>query len=254
MSTEQKGTQENKEENLIFDYSDKTPVKPSPQRTGTRATDKMLIGGVLGIVLLFAAVLGYIYWKSHQRPLTIEELHQRNLKGELDPELGYVYKDVYSFIKRDDFWYTALTSQSGRTLYNFAFRYPPHELEDVPVTGKLDEELFNNAREYYITFTPTEDNLSYTVLAVNDYNQHMLNAFQKTPIPACDRNETAPCWSRPIVTCDNVNRSRDVVVYIQNSPQVAVVFEGNCIMLKGEGFGQVKAVDRLLYHFYNIME
>ncbi len=245
-----------KNENLIFDYSDKLSGKPKPSDKAQdegRATDRMLIGGIVVLVLLFASVMGYIYWKNSQRPLTIEELHAINLKGELGPEQGIVYKDVFSFIRQDDFWYTMLTSQSGRVMYNFAFRYSPQELEDVPITGKLDEQLFNNAREYYITFTPTEGNLTYTVVAVNDYNQHMLNAFQKTPIPACDRNETAICWSRPIVTCDNVNKSRDVVVYIQNSPEAAVEFKGNCIVLKGEGLGQVKAVDRVLYHFYNIM-
>src|SRR3989338_10821065 len=112
-------------------------------------------GGGLGfMVLLFAAVMGYIYWKNSQRPLTIEELHVLNLKGKLDPEQGFVYNKAYSFILYQDQWYTSLASPSGKTHFNFAFRYSPNQVEDVPLTGTLDKELFNNADEYYITFNP----------------------------------------------------------------------------------------------------
>jgi hypothetical protein len=237
---------------LIMDYSD-SKKETQAHTLKDKATDKMLISGVAILLLLFAALFGYFYWKNHQRPLTMEEMHALNLQGKLDSAIGFVYNDAYSFIKQDDFWYTALTSQSGRTMYNFAFRYSPLEVEGIPVTGTLNQELFNNAREYYITFTPTSKNLTPTVVAVNDYNQQMLNVFHKTPIPSCDRNETAPCWSRPIITCDNVNTTKDIVVYIQESNDPQVEFKNNCIMLKGNGFDQVKAVDRVLYHFYTIM-
>ena len=255
--TQKETEKDPKHENPIFDYSDKPSGKSKHSATtpdaGKCSTDKMLIWGIVFLVVLFAAVMGYIYWKNSQRPLTIEELHVLNLKGKLNKEQGFVYNKAYSFILYQDQWYTVLSSQTGKTHYNFAFRYSPRDVENVPLSDNLDEELFNNAAEYYITFNPTADNLSNTVLAVNDFNQHMINTFQKLPIPACDRNETEACATRSIVTCDNMNKSRDVVVYIQNSPDAAVELDGNCIVLKGEGLGQVKAVDRLLYHFYSIM-
>jgi len=247
---------QDKDENLIFDYSDEPKQKPSaPMAQPTkRSTDKTLIISIAVLLLAIALFGGVIYWKNNQVPLTIEDLHQQNLQGKLDEDVGFVYKGVYSFVKVNDFWSTALVSQQGGTQYNFAFRYSPRELEHVPLRGTLDAERFNNATDYYITFNPLADNLSYTVLAVNDFNQHMLNTFQKTPIAACDRNETAACFSRPIVNCHTAHASAEIVVYIQQAPAPSVEINGTCIMLKGSGFDQVKSVDRLLYTFYNIME
>ncbi len=245
-----------KDEGLTVDYSDRPSAKPrssgSTPAAGKRSTDAMLIGGIVFLVVLFASVMGYIYWKNSQRPLTIEEMHVLNLKGKLDPELGFVYNKVYSFIKYQDQWYTSLASRSGKTHYNFAFRYSPRDVEDVLLTGSLNQALFNNATEYYITFNPTAGNLSYTVLAVNDFNQHMINTFQKLPIAACDRNETDACATRPIITCENAAPT-DIVVYIQESSNAAVQLNKNCITLKGNNLDQVKAVDRVLYQFYTIM-
>jgi hypothetical protein len=252
-TNDSKESPDQKDHNLIFDYSDDRKPKASAPGTNKRATDKMLIGGIVALLVLFAAVMGYIYWQGNKRPLTIEDLHQMNFKGELEPSQGYIYNNAYSFVKYQDQWYTTLMSQSGNSHYNFAFRYSPKDVEDVPVSGRLDEGLFNNATEYYITFNPLGDNLSNTVLAVNDLNQHMINTFLKTPIPACDRNETEACATRPIITCESADSS-SIVVAIEQSRNPAVELDGNCITLGGEGLGQVKAVDRLLYHFYNIME
>lgn len=241
------------------DYSD-VPMQrrrgilhPAPQKSGRDSRKQDIVFfAVIGILLVaFGSFFTVGYYKSHQRPLTIEELHDLNFKGKLKKEQGYVYKGVYSFVRVDGFWYTALQSQSGRTSYSFAFRYSPNELDGIPVRGILDNDLFNNASEYYITFNPTAQNLSYTVLAVNDYNQHMLNVFGKTPIPACDRNETAACWSRPIITCEE---KKSVVVYVRDSDAAGVDFSGNCITISGRGFDQVRGVDRVLYKFYNIMD
>ena len=244
-------------QNLFTDYSDSPlalrrkirDAKPIKPEEGKRSD--ILFFAALGILLLtFASFFAVGYYKSHKRPLTIEELHDLNFEGKLDSDEGYVHDGIYSFIKLDGFWYTALQSQSAKTLYNFAFRYSPRDLASLPVTGTLDTSLFNSAAEYYITFNPTAQNLSHTVLAVNDFNQHMINAFKKFPIAACDRNETVACADRPIITCENTEK---VVVYIKNEEIPSVEFEDNCIIISGQGFDQVKGVDRVLYKFYNIM-
>lgn len=246
-------------ERLIMDYSDPHPSHLAARRKlregGAPSDGKrsdIIFFSVLGIIVLaFALMLGVGYYQSHKRPLTIEELHELNFRGKLSKDKGYVYREAYSFVRQDGFWYTALQSQTGRTLYNFAFRYSPTELEKIPVRGNLNSNFFNNATEYFITFNPTAQNLSYTVLAVNDFNQHMLNVFKKTPIAACDRNETTACVERPIITCDY---TENVVVYIKDSDKAGIEFHGNCITIFGQGFDQVKGVDRALYKFYNIMD
>ena len=213
-------------------------------------SDKILIIAAVLLVLLFVVVFG-IRLFAQEQPKTIDELHQLNLKGKLNPDKGYLYKDVYSFVKFDDLWYTQFKSPKGSRLYNVQFRYGPKEIEDIKVRGALDFGLFNNATDYYVTFDPTGKDFSHVALAVSDFNQNMVNVFFKTPIPACDRNETFACKDRPIITCGSTDK---VVLYVKEANESKVAFERNCIVVEGNGFDLVKEIDRVLYVFYDIME
>jgi hypothetical protein len=213
-------------------------------------SDRVLIIGAFIIILLFAVIFGLRYLNQEQ-PKTIDELHELNLKGKLKDEQGYLYKDVYSFVKFDDLWYMQLMSPGGSRLYNIQFRYGPREVEDIKIGGTLDTELLNNAKDYYATFNPTGNDFSHVAVAVADFNQHMTNIFFKTPIAACDKNETSACKDRPIITCENTDK---VVLYIKEANNTLVYYDDNCIVVEGSGFELVRGVDRILYDFYDIME
>jgi len=228
----------------------KEEIKEKEQEEPKLKSDKILIIGIVILIALFAAFFGYRFL-IEEPPKTIDELHEWNLKGKLKPEQGYMYNDVYSFVKFDDLWYMQLKSPKGSRLYNVQFRYGPKELEDIRIRGKLNDELFNNATNYYATFVPTGNQFSHVALAVADFNQHMTNIFFKTPIAACDRNETPVCRTRPIITCDNTD---NVVLYVKEANESKVYFDDNCIVVEGSGFDLVKGVDRILYKFYDIME
>ena len=213
-------------------------------------SDKILIIGAVILMLLFAVVFGLRFF-SQEQPETIDDLHALNLKGKLKPDQGYLYKRIYSFVKFEDLWYTQFKSPKGSRLYNVQFRYGPKEVEDVKIDGILDFSLFNNASDYYVTFDPTGKDFSHVALAVSDFNQNMINIFFKTPIPACDRNETFACRDRPIITCDNTDK---VVLYVKEANESKVSFDSNCITVEGNGFDLVREIDRVLYVFYGIME
>jgi hypothetical protein len=216
----------------------------------TKGSDRMLIAGIAVVVVLFFGVF-FIAKLAKEPPKTIEDLHRLNIEGKLKPEEGYLYKGVYSFVNLDGFWYTQLTSPSGKRLYDMSLRYGPKDLENIPISGFLDTELFNNATEYYVTFNPTGRDFSHVAVAVADFNQHMVNVFAKKPIAACDKNETAACEGRPIITCNNTGK---IVLYIKEANETLVKYDGNCIIVEGSGFDLVKGVDRILLNFYGIME
>ena len=77
----------------------------------------------------------------------------------------------------------------------------------------------------------------------------MTNIFFKTPVPACDKNETDACASVPLITCENTN---DLVLYVLQDDEPSVTLDDNCIIIKGNELDLVKAVDRLLFAFYEI--
>jgi hypothetical protein len=212
-------------------------------------SDKTLIVVGVVIILLFGAVFGLSFFKQ-ERPQTIEELHELNFKGKLKPDEGYLYEDAYSFVKFEGLWYSQLTSPQGTRLYNIQFRYGPKEVDNIKIQGFLDNDLLNDATQYYVTFNPTGQNFSAVALAVGDFNSHMTNIFIKQPVAACDKNETSACVSRPIITCENTD---ELVLYVKESNVSRVNFNGNCILVEGNGFDLVKGVDRVLYDLYDII-
>jgi hypothetical protein len=213
-------------------------------------SDKILIIGVILVLLLFAALFSLRYLPQ-ERPETIDELHEFNLMGKLKPEQGYIYNNVYSFVKFEDLWYTQFVSPQGSRLYNIQFRYGPRDIENIRIGGSLDLNLFNNATDYYATFNPTGNNFSAVALAVSDFNQQMTNIFFKQPIAACDRNETLACTGRPVITCENTD---SLVLYIKEANDLRVYYDDNCIVVEGNGFDLVKGVDRVLFNLYGVME
>ncbi len=214
-----------------------------------KSSEKTLLISIAVIVLLFIAIFAYTAI-SKQEPKTLEELHVLNLKGKLKPEQGYTYKGAYSFITFDNLWYTQLTSPKGTKIYSLALRYSPKDLKDIVIEGNLNAEFFNNQSEFFVTFNPAGKDFSSIGLAVADFNTHMSKVFEKKPIAACDRNETEPCKTRPIVTCDNADK---LVLYIKESERLRAYYNDNCIVVEGNGFDLVKGVDRILYNLYNIM-
>jgi hypothetical protein len=227
-------------------------IKPGEKKESenlSRSSDKILIIGIVILILLFVVVF-FITRITKEQPKTIEDLHRLNIQGKLKPEQGYLYKGAYSFVNLDGFWYTQLTSPSGKSLYNMALRYGPRDLENIRIFGYLNNSLFNEATDYYVTFNPTGNDFSHVALAVSDFNQHMEKVFGKTPIAACDKNETAACEDRPIINCDNTDK---VVLYVKEANQSLVKYDNNCIIVEGKNFDLVKGIDRILLNFYGIM-
>ncbi len=218
--------------------------------TRSQSTEKILVISISAILLLLISIFAFSYFYKPE-PKTLEDLHVLNLKGKLKPEQGYVYKGAYSFVAIDNLWYTELKSPKGTKMYNLALRYSPRDLKDVVIEGTLDTELFNNQTEFYNTFNPTGKELSYVTLAVADFSTHMSKVFEKNPVAACDRNETEPCRTRPIVTCEDKDK---LVLYIKESSRFRTYYNNNCIVVEGSGFDLVKGVDRILYNLYNIMD
>ena len=72
------------------------------------------------------------------------------------------------------------------------------------------------------------------------------------PIAACTHNSTE-CEGRPILTCDNTELP---VIYLrinEDLPEGGIFFEDNCIILEGNEWGIVKAVDAFLLKWYRIL-
>jgi hypothetical protein len=158
---------------------------------------------------------------------------------------------VWNFTKVDNLWW--FQWQKEDRLYTAGLRFNPYDVEEVAVRGRLDTAKFNARNYVYITFdfsNKSSQNLTALALAATELTQNIATAINRTPIAACASEGDDACIDRPIKTCENTD---EPVIFLNEGGEPALVMNGACIMLTGEGMNIVRSVDRLLYHWYRIM-
>jgi len=225
-------------------------IKPEELKE-KKISDWILIGSIIAIVLIIAIIISFNFFqKKTETPKTIDDLHLLNLEGKLKPDEGYVYNG-YSFVFANGLWYTQVQNIAGTSLFEIPLHYSPKSVEDIQIEGQFNTTIFNNEKGIYITFNPLGQDLNYVALAVGEFDQSIIKAFNKVPIAACDKNETKACENRPIITCDNTNKP---VLYLKQEPEPKVIFKNNCMIVQGIGPDIVRSTNRLLLNLYGIME
>lgn len=153
----------------------------------------------------------------------------------------------FEFTKREGMWHTQW--QRDGQVYDVVLRYNPLEVENVSVSGRLNDTF--RRQPFYITFDPDEPakNFKYLALGVAELGLSLVRAMGAQIVSACTKNLTDACADRPIVTCDD-----DLaVIYLRTRNETKVRLQGNCLILEGTELELIRAIDRVLYHFYKIM-
>lgn len=199
---------------------------------------------VVGIfILIIAGIRVFDSLTGHV--ITIDELHQKNLDGELKQDQGYTYNG-YSFVFTDGLWWTQAVINNKKV--NPGMHFGPKELENITLSGKLTNASFEKP-ELYISIDPIQSD-KYTALAVSELSNSLISLTQKPMTAACSFNETTACIDRPIINCQNKDKA--VIQLIPESfPKVEL--EDNCVKIFGKDMELVKAAERFLYRFYGIM-
>ncbi len=229
---------------------DQKQERKSPSPGGSSSSDRHLLWAVITILVLFGIILaGYkMAGKGPERD-TISELHEKNIKGELGPDEGYMY-DGYSFVRRGGMWFTQVQRKGTKELYNVRLHYGPREVENIPVVGSVSD--FKNFNGTHVAFDPSGRNHTYTALASAELSVNLAQVFNIMPVAACTRNTTPVCYSRPIVNCSN---PKNPVIFMDKSDDNEVVRENEgCIRIAGKGTSLVKATDRLLFDWFGIIK
>ena len=210
---------------------------------------KKLLWIIVIIIAIFtmAFFTRFLYGSKTGAAVTIDELHKKNLDGE-ESETNYLYGG-FSFVYIDNLWYTQI-KRDDNTLLDVPLHYGPLDLENISIKGSVDEKF--QQTQIYITFDPKSDNLQFVALASAELGLNLVKGIEILPIAACSKNETAACEDRPIVTCDDKEKA---IIYLMNTEEDAeVVLKGNCVELKGNDWELVKATDRFLLQWYQVMK
>ncbi|MBD3310605.1 hypothetical protein GF351_05290 [Candidatus Woesearchaeota archaeon] len=191
---------------------------------------KQLVIMILVLIGVFVALFvgSYIVMKNQEPP---------------EPETREYHS--FLFVKEMGLWRTEW--QLGDTLYTLRMHYGPWELENVTVVGDLDERFHQD--RIFITFDPYEEDLGHIAVAAGELSLNLFKAIQKYPVAACTA-EHPDCEERPILNCSTTNSS---VILLRSAPHERVLLEGNCLIVQGEDHEIVRAAERALYQWYQIM-
>ena len=162
------------------------------------------------------------------------------------PKLTY---NNFEFRQQDRFWHTLW--QRNDKLYTISLRYNPKEVESVPVFGVLNN-TFNVRRQIYVAFDPLSEKstFKYLALAASELTINLAGPLGKNIVAACTQNESVGCASRPVVSCENVDKNV-IVLQANGTPQIAL--NGTCMVFSGSELDLVKSVDKALYLWMGII-
>lgn len=223
----------------------------SKKSDGPRKKDNIVlyVTGALLLIILLLFILPRFFPDSSD--LTLDKLHEKNLKGELPSEKGYVHNGIYSFVRYNNLWYTQLSTPQGTKLFNIPFHYNPKQVSDIEIVGRLNYTAFDRYRNFFITFNPIDEDLNYIATAIGETNSILIQVFGKGIIASCTTNETRACVDRPIVGCNSTDAP---VLYFSSEPETNVLYLDNCMIISGNKENLLKATDRMLFDLLDIIE
>jgi len=187
---------------------------------------------IVGVIALIA-ILGFVLF---------------GMKSEKSLVSSTVDYNYFKFEEVGGLWQTNI--QLDNQVYEGAFRFNPKQVEDVYISGNFSG--FKSS-PIYITFDPDSEKgqFKYLALASSELTLHVVRGLNFTVIGACTKNETDACFERPIVTCDDVDKS---VIYLKAEPPAQITLNDHCVVLSGNEMELLKSVDRLLFQWYKIMK
>lgn len=210
---------------------------------------KSIVIMVLGIILVFGLIFGGFSLYNHLMTpeiITIDDLVEQNLNGELPEEEGYIYNN-HSFVYVDGLWWTDVFT--GERQLRIPLHFGPKELENVTVTGKISND-FDKGDTIYVAVNPTVADKYYT-LALMEMNNNIIQGINRNITGVCTEPDEI-CEEREILNCKDAKGLP--VIQLSLGGEAGIQFKDTCILITGSEVDIVRSVDRLLYKWYGVME
>ncbi|MFH1276603.1 MAG: hypothetical protein ABIH82_05835, partial [Candidatus Woesearchaeota archaeon] len=80
---------------------------------------------------------------------------------------------------------------------------------------------------------------------------NVVKGLERTPIGSCTKEDPV-CEDRDILSCDDT-KGLPVIEIVVSEEELGIHTDGTCIKVSGSGYELVKAVDRLLFEWYRVM-
>jgi len=232
----------------VMDTTDQPKVDPLLHQKRKERRQLITIIVIVAVILALASgTFSFLKFSKAPQALPIDTLHDLNKQGKLSPERGYMYGD-HSIVMSDGLWWSDVYVLG--TLYKTPLHFGPRDLENITITGKLNDS-FNQQPDIYIAINP-ETSDKYYSLAISELSLNLAKVMNRAPIGACTTKNDLVCPERQIVSCSNPNGSPTIELELSDTPSIQL--QDSCIKITGKDYDITKAVDRLLYQWYGVMQ
>ncbi len=234
-----------------MDEEDEHPEAHEIDDNQKKSQAKTIIYFLIGIIAIIGILVAFNYLADSfydDEPLTIDEMHEANINGELSSEIGYFYNGL-SFVFSNTLWNTKI--QHNNKIYDIGMHYGPREVENVTLYGEVNDS-FISQKELYLVYNPYDDNLQNLNVGFSEMSFNLVNTFKKLPKAVCSQNHSA-CEGVPIFNCSN-NKENHIISFETTDEDAEVFLDGNCIHLRGREKEIIRATNRLLWWWYDVME
>lgn len=225
-------------------------VSEVPKEESTSVSDGKSLGVTIAVVVgIFVVLIGGFFLYNHfagPAVMTLDELHQQNFAGKLDPDEGYLYNG-FSFVKFEDLWWTEIYAGGQRV--QLPLHFGPREVESIPIQGTLSD-AFNAGDTVYVAIDPNAQGGHYAV-AMSELSASIGQGINRNSKGACT-TEDSRCGDRKILNCEEPQGLP--VVELAVAEESSVVGYGSCIKISGTEYDLIKATERLLYQWYGVIE
>lgn len=220
--------------------------EPAPEDPQGKAHSQRTMFILVGLITVaFLLVFGYTAIRTEE-VASVNDMTGHTVKGVIDERYQY---NGFNFVQIDDIWYTEMVNRNRRL--TIPLHYGPKDVETVTLTGEIDSR-FIDAKLVYVTFNPLDHNLSYVAIANGELSLSLARAMGLKLKAACIQNATSPCAKQPILSCGA--DKEHAIVELRQANETSVTYMGNCVLIQGRDWELVKAVDRVLLKWYNIMQ
>jgi hypothetical protein len=238
---------EKKPEEKKADEKKEAPKQQDPKSTSRGG--KFVLIFIVVIVVLFVA--SFITFKVMNKPQVIKT----------EAGILTIYNDKYykynnfEFRYTDGLWATQLYNPSTRSMYNVPLHYGPKDLMDIQVNKQMIRFLGQmqnfrgpgNVSAVFVTYDP-EVNSSFLTLSYFELSQNLRDTMMIKTLPTLTRAFPS-VQNATIKTCD----SNEPVIYLKYVNPAYIDYKGSCLIIQGQDYEMIKAVDRALLQFYNVM-
>ena len=206
------------------------PLKKPEDNEKRRRNRNLIIGAVL-ILLMILSTVGYAI-----------------LEGNVNESQKNKYNGYEFTTNTGGYWQTKIKlSGQEKTIQTY---FLPKDVENISYTGNILLSDFDGKTIYYVSNNYGSENNAISAL-----DTELRNYYLRAQSTCSPENENLSfCQNLPIKSCDDAS-SQTMIIKINDitNSTPSISYKNYCLAISGSGIDLTKAVDKIIFKIYGVM-